>query len=138
MSLPVSHFATPSSGRRQGLNPLLFSSFIALTKSLLSCTQSVKIESARTIRDDTTAAKSERGRRLPHCPSYSLNGEKRRWDLARIGEENQQLLKRLEGKKSELAQEHWQQNWHKEQLLRQSIARYPWGTGSCRVNKALV
>ncbi|KAJ7311301.1 hypothetical protein JRQ81_006917 [Phrynocephalus forsythii] len=62
--------------------------------------------------------------------THSLNWEKRRWDLARIDWENQQLLKRLEGRKSELAQEHWQQNWHKEQLLRQSIARYPRGKGS--------
>nr|XP_020659489.1 40S ribosomal protein S17 [Pogona vitticeps] len=67
--------------------------------------------------------------------THSLNWEKRRWDLARIDWENQQLLKRLEGRKSELAQEHWQQNWHKEQLLRQSIARYPRGKGRCQANK---
>ncbi|XP_042329939.1 uncharacterized protein LOC121934031 [Sceloporus undulatus] len=66
---------------------------------------------------------------------HSLNWEKRHQDLARIYWENQQLVKRLEGRKSELAQACWQENWHKEQLIRHSIARYPRGWESCQVKK---
>nr|XP_028562897.1 uncharacterized protein LOC114584898 [Podarcis muralis] len=63
---------------------------------------------------------------------HSLNWGKRQRDLARIYWENQELAKRLEGRRSELAQEHWQQDWHKEQLIRSSIARYPRETVSCQ------
>ncbi|XP_066492004.1 uncharacterized protein [Tiliqua scincoides] len=66
---------------------------------------------------------------------HSLNKEKRRQDLAHMCWENQQLLKRLEGRKSELAREHWQQDWYKEELLRNSIACYPRSTGSCQTRK---
>ncbi|XP_062819556.1 uncharacterized protein LOC134293993 [Anolis carolinensis] len=65
----------------------------------------------------------------------SLNAEKRRRDLAHIYWENQQLLKRLEGRKSELAQERWQENWHKEEIIRHRIAHYPRGWGGCQPNK---
>ncbi|CAI5792956.1 Uncharacterized protein PODLI_1B031328 [Podarcis lilfordi] len=63
---------------------------------------------------------------------HSLNWGKRQRDLAHIYWENQELAKRLEGRRSELAQERWQQDWHKEQLIRSSIARYPRETVSCQ------
>lgn len=79
--------------------------------------------------------------KIPH-PSLSdlfspcsLNKEKRRQDLERVWWENQQLLKRLEERKSELAQEHWQQAWYKEELLRNNISCYPRSTGSCQVRR---
>ncbi|XP_060115957.1 uncharacterized protein LOC132587657 [Heteronotia binoei] len=66
---------------------------------------------------------------------HSLNWEKRQRDLEQIYWENRQLMKRLAEKKSELAQGRWQQDWHREQLIRNSLARYPRGTRSCQVRK---
>ncbi|XP_053128477.1 uncharacterized protein LOC128334928 [Hemicordylus capensis] len=67
--------------------------------------------------------------------THSLNWEKRLQDLVHICEENQQLVKRLEGRKSGLARGLWQQDWHKEQLIRNRIAHYPRGPRSCLARK---
>ncbi|XP_077173680.1 uncharacterized protein LOC143827723 [Paroedura picta] len=64
---------------------------------------------------------------------HSLNWDKRQRDLEQIYWENRQLMKRLAEKRSDLAQRRWQQDWHREQLIRNSLARYPRGTRSCQV-----
>nr|XP_048723377.1 uncharacterized protein LOC125644034 [Caretta caretta] len=55
----------------------------------------------------------------------SLSSERRRWELAQIGVENQRLAGQLRQQQSEHAREPWERHWERVELIRNGIARYP-------------
>ncbi|CAM2099379.1 unnamed protein product [Caretta caretta] len=81
-----------------------------------------RIHSARLV-----AIAQSRGR-LDNWNSYSvrsLSSERRRWELAQIGVENQRLAGQLRQQQSEHAREPWERHWERVELIRNGIARYP-------------
>ncbi|CAM5144272.1 unnamed protein product [Eretmochelys imbricata] len=81
-----------------------------------------RIHSARLV-----AIAQSRGR-VDNWNSYSvrsLSSERRRWELAQIGVENQRLAGQLRQQQSEHAREPWERHWERVELIRNGIARYP-------------
>ncbi|CAM5087184.1 unnamed protein product [Natator depressus] len=81
-----------------------------------------RIHSARLV-----AIAQSRGR-VDNWNSYSvrsLSSERRRWELAQIGVENQRLAGQLRQQQAEHAREPWERHWERVELICNGIARYP-------------